>query len=139
MSSFFVSDEIIHDITALYLPDLNAGDTLANEFGVMLLEMNTLSLKARYNQDPAEYQEFIDGYDYAKDDSISQIQRLKSMKCFLYQCSEGNVPEMDFHRALSEFAEQKTLELAAGNERMTFGEMKPFIAGYEEAEWARGV
>jgi len=65
---------------------------LANE----MLNMNKGAVDYRYNE--VNQVELI-RFEYK---SASKIQVLKSLQCFLYQCSEGDVPKLELYRVLSE-------------------------------------
>lgn len=78
---------------------------------VALSEMNCNALNQRYiHDDRAEPEQFPKDYNHfeiagnyrdgAFEIPISYYQLLKSIDCYLYQCSEGNVPELALYKAV---------------------------------------
>lgn len=61
----------------------------ATKFGRMLLRMNWAGLRARYGDKP----ERIDYVFVKRETPISVADAYKAMRCLIYQCSEGAVPE----------------------------------------------
>ena len=74
-------------------------DNALKKFGEELLKLNITAFYVRYEKSQfdvkKEIEEALIGYKYEdtplKDRGIFQV--LKSIKCFLYQCSEGDIPE----------------------------------------------
>ena len=78
---------------------------------VALSEMNCNALNQRYiHDDKAEPEQFPKDYNHfevagnykdgAFEIPISYYQLLKSIDCYIYQCSEGNVPELALYKAI---------------------------------------
>ena len=76
-----------------------------------LSEMNCNALNQRYiHDDKAEPEQFPKDYNHfevagnykdgAFEIPISYYQLLKSIDCYIYQCSEGNVPELALYKAI---------------------------------------
>lgn len=65
-------------------------DSMA-KLGQQLYELNARGVNARYSDHPAD--EWGVTYKYKRVPIPSRLQAYKSLQCFLYQCSEGNVPE----------------------------------------------
>ena len=137
MSAFFVSKSTIDDVITMTRPALMSNDTAANEYGKVLWMMNALAVGARYEEDHSEYADTISAYTFEEGKDISEAQQLKSLECFLYQCSEGDVPEMSLFRKLDKFCDEMTVTLSKGRQKEKFGQMRPFIEGYDEAQWGR--
>lgn len=51
------------------------------------------------------------------------MQALKSLRCWLYQCSEGNVPEQPLFKALERYAGDLAFHIVAE------------LPGWNAAEW----
>jgi len=71
-----------------------AGD--CNKLGQKLLVMNNKAVDARYNENNP-----IELYNYSHTPA-SKIQVYKSMQCFLYQCTEGDIPKSKLYKELEE-------------------------------------
>lgn len=75
-----------------------------------LRQMNIDALKDRY---PDDYEEMIDYRGYKEGCDIWQpremevqswhYQLLKSLDCYVYQCSEGNVQDTDLYKGMAKF------------------------------------
>lgn len=106
MSSFMVSDQCINRVlTWLTKPanhrelemvirclELDTGELI----GQKMKEMNQAALTARYGGNNDEK------YKGFKPEQVSDVEVLKGLACFLYQCSEGDVPELPLYLALTE-------------------------------------
>jgi len=68
-------------------------------FGQELLAMNVAAVEARYNErDPEpEYTQVRACV------GLTPVQAYKSVSCYLYQCSEGDVPEWPLYQVLREW------------------------------------
>lgn len=64
--------------------------------GQAMADLNTAAVAARYGE-----REF-NPYVYAFESPGSLVQAYKSLGCWHYQCSEGDVPETPLYRALDE-------------------------------------
>ena len=67
--------------------------------GDKLQAMNCNAYQQRYGGDNVTYWET--SYQFTYDFPPALIQAVKSMQCLLYQCSEGDVPDMPLYKALS--------------------------------------
>ena len=111
MSAFMVNDEIINSIISglKYAEEWGDGyakfprdpgnDLLcvstpeqAQELGARLFHMNILGIEARYGKGDAKTFRPLD-YAYASIPHPNIYQLFKSIRCLLYQCMEGDVPE----------------------------------------------
>jgi hypothetical protein len=69
-----------------------------------MLALNLDAFRQRYGtktmlEDVAEYVD-PDARNWTPLDKLGKIQFFKSLQCFLYQCSEGNVPDRPLFKAL---------------------------------------
>ena len=101
MSAFVVTDELIHRILthlrtrfASFSGVRLQEDAGCSRLGKKLLTMNVKAVSYRY-QEPALKIE----YTFKEKDS-SQVQHLADLKCFAYECTEGNVPNMDLYKLM---------------------------------------
>lgn len=114
MSVYIVSDETINKIlagiresqlgnnwtknlpyikgTILDSPDLA-------KLGEKMLSMNRRAVNYRYNEKNARIP-----FRFRAVEMTSHVQLLKSIQCFLYQCSEGKTPHMALYKALEKYA-----------------------------------
>lgn len=99
-----------------------------NEVFNQLRQMNVDALKARYE----DYEEMIDDLGYEEGHDIWQprngvqfwhYQLLKSLQCYIYQCSEGMVPESSLYKGIDELIISLALFIAHNQPE------------YEEAKW----
>ena len=106
MSSFQVSNKTINRIANRLIGEGFYKDKLANDLGIMsreglakaLYEMNCEALRQRYGEcDVADFPTNITQI------FPSNIQEYKSLRCFLYQCSEGNVPETELFKIVEDY------------------------------------
>lgn len=152
MSAFLVSEKTMANLaeTLCYLMDnndrLSYYDTkklcevlekkckgylsyLVREVGRELFVMNDKALRERYGNDEwwledvdkeTEYWCFDMGHNlYFKE----KFQLLKSLQCYLYQCSEGKVPECDLYKALENLEQQIQTDIVC------------HLPEYEQANW----
>ena len=81
------------------------------EKGDALFQMNADAVNQRYNEeDPApKYNPMILSVSYMEEKGTLEYspgQWYTSLRCFLYQCSEGNVPERELYLVLDELSEK---------------------------------
>jgi hypothetical protein len=112
MSSFMVADSTINRIThhvfdnkphlLRQLADAKL-PTTPDAFAWALICLNTAALEDRYGKEDADKATPHDPYEYKTPrKTVSPIQLLKSIACFLYQCSEGAVPNHPLYKFMSE-------------------------------------
>ena len=124
MSAYMVEDKTINNIVAgikrgfdnhgLDYPDFNRNDL--NSFGLSDLDgtnlakiggylfvMNIEAIEQRYGEGEAKTFRPLD-YQYRSIIWPDAINLYKSIRCLLYQCTEGNVPETTIYKTLEEFA-----------------------------------
>ena len=116
MSSFMVSEETVcRFLTDLYwkhyqIPWISsrleeAGFSLENSkemnrLGDALLRMNREAVNQRYSENESVKEAF-----HFDDVLVSPSQALKSLRCFLYQCSEGSVPNTELYKVMRSIAD----------------------------------
>jgi len=89
--------------------------------GVRLREMNEAAVRARYND--ADEADMIPGpyeYEYVPNPTVSQLY--KSLGCYLYQCSEGDIPEDPLFKALEDWWTQIAHHIAHTSEAVAAAE-----------------
>ena len=147
MSAFYVGTESLSMITDIISRYLVGG---FNSFGfefpreiVTLFEgesderiftalagTNLDALEQRYNKEIAV--EMFDGKDYEEGHDIWKprngvqpwhYQLLKSLECYIYQCSEGNVPNTPIYKAIDDLSTRLAIFIATNQKE------------YEDAEW----
>lgn len=125
---FSVSDRLRNEL-AEAIGITPCGDGFFYELAYAMMALNVEAVRQRYEPDengdlpgPIGFQ--LDAYRYQAKHTPSKIQVLKSLQCWLYQCTEGNVPETS-----SLYQTMKKLE----------GELALMIVSesqeYETAEW----
>lgn len=85
-------------------------DKVLKAFGEELLKLNLMAFYDRYKhikEIEQEIKEAIKEYKY-EDTPLkdrNKFQVLKSIHCFLYQCSEGNIPESNLFKVIQKIGE----------------------------------
>ena len=88
------------------------------EQGQRLWTLNVRAVDARYEEtNPVELYRHESNH-------CSKTQTLKSLRCFLYQCSEGDIPETPLYKDLSALADRLTMSIVED------------LPEYESAQWA---
>lgn len=90
--------------------------------GVSMFTMNTDAVRARY-ADADESHMIPSSYEWSWE-LPTDIQALKSLQCWVYQCSEGNVPDRPLYGAFREL--ERIIACAIVNR----------LPAYEMAAWA---
>ena len=91
-----------------------------NKLGQAMLEMNFKAVNQRYSTKD-EVEEFKLKHMELKERGLHQV--LKSIQCFLYQCSEGTVPRMKLYKTLKKI------------EKAVMYEIIDEMPEYKQAEW----
>lgn len=109
MSAFLIENDTLSKIA--YAIEPQNAENLAQD----LYNLNIIALKERYG-DNAEA-EFEGKFEYLpvmfQPDKESQAQLLKSLSCFLYQCSEGKVPNEDLFKRVEKFERSMESHIAS--------------------------
>lgn len=143
MSAYIVEDSTINRIVTWIaeLPDRNSGPLrylgrslpiqlpigcerreAAEKLARDLLSMNIAAVHARYGE--ADSMMPDEPFTFAWEHSGDEWQLLKSLTCYLYQCSEGDVPQRELFKQLDTFRAQVAEALATS------------VPQYQEAQWA---
>jgi hypothetical protein len=82
---------------------ITAGDSKEMaEIGKKLFALNCQAVDQRYgNGQSKEF--YTEAYQYKPFANVPRMQVYKSMRCLLYQCSEGNVPDTKLFQDLNDF------------------------------------
>lgn len=124
MSSYIVDDKTINRILSKYCKDrpIKACD----ELGKKMIRMNIEATNQRYPEHPylteKQDKERINNYKFIYQE-VTDLQALKSLRCYLYQCGEGNIDKRKLYKELK----KTSLEWSY----LIVNELKE----YDEAEW----
>jgi hypothetical protein len=88
MSAFLFTDEAIHRLVTALRVDRYFFDRDRHTLGAALILMNEAAVNARY----AESHKRNAPYVWQNPQPFSAVQAYKTVRCYLYQCSEGDVP-----------------------------------------------
>ena len=121
MSAFIVSERTMKDIiyNLFWNHEFKNQTSILDRYGyktsedfdrlaIELYKMNREAVKQRYNEaDDSDYIKIPEklNWDGGK---IDKFQALKSMRCLIYQCAEGNVPKTKLFKFLEELIESWT-------------------------------
>jgi hypothetical protein len=117
MSAFTVEDKTINRVVTWLRTELNDSnysreqpqerlsmnvveDSFVQELGQAMFQLNIEGVNTRYADKPAAQFRKLD-YAY-QTEFVSDVQVLKSMRCWLYQCAEGEVPNDPLYRFFDE-------------------------------------
>lgn len=143
MSSFIVEDRTINGIVAAIVsykarPTHNTplvSEPLANltedapAFGLALRRLNEAAVGDRYGTDDIVETTIrildIAGSDYSYQwvGVPTKVALYKSIRCFLYQCMEGDIPEHPLYKLIEEFAGSVAYSIVSG------------LPEFETAQW----
>jgi len=141
MSAYMVSENCLANIMGL----LYKKDNVNREFGspllkevmfefftieecekeiwTRLIQLNQAALKQRYGEDTTDG-DIAKSYQFRINYFVSIYQGLKSLRCFLYQCSEGNIPETKIFKTLDRISDMVAWDIVDN------------IKEYDNAEWS---
>ena len=133
MSAFLVSEKTISVIVTTLSEILNDNSSLQEKASALsidvispywqekladaLFELNCEALHQRYGD--KEFPLF----QYQPIHTRSLVEVYKSLQCFLYQCSEGNVPDTKLFKFMEEFSYRLAHRIVM------------HLPAYEKAEW----
>ena len=86
-------------------------------FGQDLLDMNTNAVNQRY--DESNHAEL---YTFNKT-MVTDVQAFKSLRCLMYQCSEGDVPNSELYKQMDDIGERMAVNIVYK------------LPSYDKAEW----
>ena len=90
----------------------------ANKLGADMKRLNEWAYSGRYKK---ESEEVV--FNYAINSEYSLIQILKSLQCFIYQCSEGDCMQDELYKILVKI------------EKILMGHIVTHLKEYKEAKW----
>jgi len=135
MSCFVVDDLTIHRIAPVVYGRLYPLPKELDKVGKDLLAMNVDAYRARYGRKADDCDQAIRYFyspDVNWDAKCSLVQQLKSLDCFLYQCSEGDVPKRELFGLCVDARERLAEHILVGAEQ-------PYnvreTAEYNDAVW----
>lgn len=123
LTFFYFGNDCLHDTIKTKLAEnkINTEDFIQlDKFGTKLLKMNIDAFEYRY--DKKTIKRGLDSYKFEISE-CSIYQALKSLSCFLYQCSEENIPKRKLYKLLREIERNMELHIING------------LPEYEKAEW----
>ena len=95
-------------------------DSFAEKLAKDMFALNVNAVRQRYNaNDPAPKFTYVESYP------TSLIQTLKSLNCWVYQCTEGDVPKSSLYKYFVDVFENYLLRKIIYD-----------LPGYNRAEWA---
>lgn len=134
MSAFLVTNETInalvwalqnasgrsteHDTATLAGQIYGPEATSLARLGQVLVDMNAAAVRARYGDCPGRY-----CYRYRPTAGYPLVAAYKATRCYLYQCSEGTIPDLPEFQDVQRLADRLAHQIAASTE------------AYQNAEW----
>jgi hypothetical protein len=131
MSAWMFTDEAIHRLVVALRVDRFFFDRGRHELGAELIMMNEAAVNARYSENSRRNEPYI----WRNPAPFSAVQAYKTIRCYLYQCSEGEVPEKwPLYAQVTEVRKfySELLGHDHENDRWSKGQM---AADYRDAEW----
>lgn len=107
MSSFIVSESCMHMVAYAVFEARGVSETRSSgeaitQIGRELFALNEAAFGARYpGDDSASYSAT---YQFVRGLPPARVAAYKALRCFLYQCSEGNVPESPLFKEVDDVA-----------------------------------
>src|SRR5437588_12617091 len=139
MSAFMVEDTTINRVVTWLKREVQTSrftlDWLAREYDVDLtsdqwdeklaramFQLNCDGVNARYGEGEAEKFRPLN-FTYKPEGDTFLVQVLKSLQCWKYQCSEGDVPETKLYQFFEEVEHHLALQIVIG------------LPAYDKAKW----
>lgn len=141
MSSFLVDDQTINRIVSEIYHDQHAGaswtrrklteafgipqngnrDDNAAQLGKLMFDLNISAVNARYGEgQAADFRPLTYRYSYTP---VNTYQVLKSLQCWLYQCTEGDTEQQELYKIMGDYAGSLAMQIISRTPQ------------YEAAEW----
>jgi hypothetical protein len=95
----------------------------AERLGYAMFQLNIEAVEARYGKGEAAKFRQLD-YRFKHTEAVSLMQVLKSLRCWLYQCNEGDVPETELYGLFDTDVQMYLM-----------GKIITALPEYEKAEW----
>lgn len=131
MSAYIVDDNIINRIVTWIYKEFDLSPNFKKNFcerlndinkanlRLAMINMNIEAVNQRYSE-KTKLRKFFNCSNIEADD----VQVCKSMSCWLYQCSEGNIGERDLYKLFKEYVHIYLLKKIVYNSKE-----------YQEAKW----
>lgn len=135
MSSFIVEDKTINSIVFHLCSDKDShyvtskfsiGELIAHpkELGEEMYKLNLAAVEDRYGDYAALTMGAVSGKDYRyRPVNASPVQTLKNLQCWLYQCSEGEVPDSPLYKMMTAYASELAKDIVRA------------LPEYDKASW----
>ena len=139
MSAFIVEDKTINRIVNMLVHEINHNpssynlkeklselgyDLSDNSFAEYLardmFDLNVNAVRQRYSE-----KEEAPKFTYSQGSPVSFMQAFKSLSCWVYQCTEGDVPKSNLYKFFADVFEIYLLR------KVVYG-----LPEYDKAEWA---
>jgi hypothetical protein len=104
---------------------------LAPQAGDKMLKMNAAALLHRYGDDPKV--NYPGGYKFVNPGKLSEIQMCKTLHCFRYQCTEGDVSKTELYKQVEAITEWFDERVGYGGDGVWSNETNE--RAYNEAKW----
>lgn len=123
MSAFVVQDHTINRVLAYFVhrPEYRGrvralaaecGDGTPAALGAAMFALNVTAVNVRYGPGEAESFRPLD-YAYRAEAPGGAVATYKSLRCWLYQCAEGLVPETPLYREMESLGHRLAGEIVA--------------------------
>lgn len=128
MSAFIVADKSINRILAYFAKESNSRDLGYDlselderaKLGRKLHAMNVAAVNDRYG----ERDDSISQFRYRELAAPTDVQAYKHLRCLLYQCMEGDVPERKLYKQMERASDTLASAIVHG------------LPEFDKAEWA---
>ena len=139
MSAFIVEDKTINRIVNMLVHEINhnpssynlkeklselgydlSDNSFAEKLARDMFDLNVNAVRQRYSE-----KEAAPNFTYSQGSPVSFIHAFKSLSCWIYQCTEGDVPKSNLYKFFAEVVETYLLR------KIVYG-----LPEYDEAEWA---
>src|SRR6266571_1036277 len=122
MSAFMVEDTTINRVVTWLKREVSTSRFTLDMLAQEMFQLNCDGVNARYGNGEAEKFRPLN-FTYRPEDCSSLVQVLKSLQCWNYQCSEGDVPETKLYQFFEEVEHHVALQIVMG------------LPEYKKAKW----